>query len=115
MNAFGSVRLVCFPPLSIARLLEGKAGSNGNVGIGKTPAYKLDVNGDINTSGDIRKNGNSYINPSYFFEQNYSLRPIKAVKKYTERNKHLPHVPSTAQVNREVLRFFEQNRVTLKN
>jgi hypothetical protein len=33
--------------------------ANGRVGIGDTtPSYKLDVNGDINATGDVRVNGN---------------------------------------------------------
>ena len=32
--------------------------ANGNIGIDDTtPSYKLDVNGDINLTGDIRSNG----------------------------------------------------------
>ncbi|MFZ5366523.1 MAG: phage integrase SAM-like domain-containing protein [Patescibacteria group bacterium] len=37
---------------------EGKIYMNGNVGIGTTgPSYKLDVSGDINFTGQIRKSG----------------------------------------------------------
>jgi len=31
--------------------------SDGAVGVGKTPSYKLDVNGDVNVSGNFRVNG----------------------------------------------------------
>jgi len=30
---------------------------NGNIGVGKTPAYKLDVDGDVNCTGNFRVNG----------------------------------------------------------
>jgi len=35
--------------------------SLGNVGIGSnSPAFKLDVNGDINFTGTLRSNGNAF-------------------------------------------------------
>ena len=37
----------------------------GNVGIGTTPAYKLDVAGDINFTGDIRPSGTPGITSSF--------------------------------------------------
>ncbi len=33
--------------------------SDGAVGVGKTPSYKLDVNGDVNVSGNFRVNGSA--------------------------------------------------------
>lgn len=36
-------------------------GSTGNVGIGTiTPAYKLDVSGDLNFTGTLRSNGTPF-------------------------------------------------------
>ena len=41
-------------------------GSNGNVGINESdPQYKLDVDGDINITGDFRKNGNIFGGSTY--------------------------------------------------
>jgi hypothetical protein len=40
--------------------------SNGNVGVGKAPAYALDVVGTINVSGDILRNGQSAAATSNF-------------------------------------------------
>ncbi|MDO8603417.1 MAG: hypothetical protein Q7O04_06175, partial [Candidatus Omnitrophota bacterium] len=57
--------------------------SAGSVGIGTTiPNYPLDVAGDINTTGDVRKNGTAYTNPDYVFEPGYSLMSIADVKNY---------------------------------
>lgn len=42
---------------------------NGNIGIGKTnPAYNLDVNGNINLTGDLYKNGKSLLNDKTFID-----------------------------------------------
>ncbi|OGS21904.1 MAG: hypothetical protein A2252_09060 [Elusimicrobia bacterium RIFOXYA2_FULL_39_19] len=89
--------------------------SSGNVGIGTTtPGYKLDVAGDINTSGDIRKNGTAYNNPDYVFENNYELFSLNALKNYIIENKCLPNMPNTATVKKEGVKLFEQNRLILE-
>ena len=44
----------------------------GSVGIGKTPSYKLDVNGDINiTNGTLRLNGVDLLVPTGLTNQHY--------------------------------------------
>ncbi|HRN71024.1 MAG TPA: hypothetical protein PLS49_07640, partial [Candidatus Woesebacteria bacterium] len=89
--------------------------SNGNVGIGTTnPAYKLDVNGDINTTGDIRKNGAAYNNPDYVFEPDYDLMSLSDLKSFVSINKHLPGVPSSEDVKRDGVKLFEQTRLNLE-
>jgi hypothetical protein len=89
--------------------------SSGAVGIGTTnPSYKLDVAGDINTTGDIRKSGTVYMNPDYVFEAGYKLMPLTELKGYLETNKHLPNLPSTEEIKKEGVRIFEQNRLILE-
>lgn len=88
---------------------------NGNLGIGTTnPQYKLDVNGDINTTGDIRKNGTAYTNPDYVFEPDYGIMSLDALKTYVATNKHLPGVPSSADILRDGVKLFEQTRLNLE-
>jgi hypothetical protein len=88
---------------------------NGNVGIGTTtPNYKLDVAGDINTSGDVRKNGTAYNNPDYVFEPEYELMSLKELKEFITENKHLPNMPSTDEVRKKGVKIFEQNRMLLE-
>ncbi|MCP4568203.1 MAG: hypothetical protein GY841_11555 [FCB group bacterium] len=73
----------------------------GNVGIGtNTPAYKLDVNGNINVSGsyNVKKNGVNYTHPDYVFEPDYKLMSLEDLKKYVTTYKHLPNVISADEV-----------------
>ena len=88
---------------------------SGNVGIGTTaPGYKLDVNGDINTTGDIRKNGTAYTNPDYVFEPDYELMPLADLEIFVAENKHLPGVPSSEDILRDGVKLFEQTRLNLE-
>jgi len=76
---------------------------SGNVGIGTTsPAYKLDVNGDINVAGsyNVKKGGVNYTHPDYVFEPDYKLMPLDELKKYVLEKKCLPNVISAEDVKR---------------
>ena len=103
--------------------------NNGSVGIGTTSpnaSAKLDVNGNIFSSGkiliginDVAKattyslavNGDAIFNKvrivaashwaDYVFEDSYSLMPLSDLAKYIKVNKHLPDVPTTADVEKE--------------
>ena len=74
---------------------------SGNVGIGNaSPAYKLDVTGDINVSGNIRKGGTAYTHPDYVFEPDYELMSLEDLKKYVSEKKCLPNVISAEEVKK---------------
>ncbi len=63
--------------------------TNGNVGIGVTPAaYKLDVCGTIR-SKEIRVETGWC---DYVFEDDYKLRPLQEVEAFIREKKHLPDV-----------------------
>lgn len=76
---------------------------NGNVGIGtSSPAYKLDVNGDINVAGsyNVKRGGVNYNHPDYVFESDYKLMSLEQLKKYVFEHKSLPNVISADDVRK---------------
>jgi len=90
-------------------------GTDGKVGIGVDPAaYKLDVAGDINTTGEVRKNGTAYNNPDYVFEPGYKVMNIAETKNFVFENKHLPNMPSSEEIKTDGVKIFEQNRLLLE-
>ena len=73
-------------------------GSNGNVGIGTTPAtspYKLSVNGTIGAKEIIVTNTGW---ADYVFQPGYRLTPMTELAAYIEEHHHLPGIPSESEV-----------------
>lgn len=75
--------------------------ANGNIGIGIGTAainntdYKLYVLGNIRTR-KVRVDADTWAD--YVFEKNYNLLPLSEVEKYIAQHRHLPEVPSAAEV-----------------
>ncbi len=70
--------------------------SGGNVGIGtNSPRSKLAVNGTI-TAKEIVVTENGW--SDFVFEEGYRLPPLEEVEQYIKKNKHLPNIPSVAEV-----------------
>jgi hypothetical protein len=82
--------------------------TSGNVGIGTTvPDQLLTVNGNIHAKGvtiDLSIPG-----PDYVFEKNYKLRTLTEVKRYINLNKHLPEIPSAANMEKSGMNVSELN------
>jgi hypothetical protein len=77
-------------PTEKMRLME-----NGNVGIGTTtPSHKLAVKGTIRANEVIVDTGWA----DYVFEESYRLAPLSEVEAHIQANKHLPGIPSAAEV-----------------
>lgn len=71
--------------------------SNGNVGIGTTtPAYKLDVNGNMRAAHIYAEEITVSIpaGADFVFDAGYELRPLKDLQQYIQNNKHLPEIQS---------------------
>ncbi|SCW65875.1 hypothetical protein [Mucilaginibacter sp. NFR10] len=84
----------------------------GNIGVGTlTPDQKLSVNGTVHAkSVVIDLNGWS----DYVFKKDYRLPALKEVKSYIRENKHLPGVPSEAEMIKTGLDVSEANKLLLK-
>jgi len=70
--------------------------SDGNVGIGTTDPgnYKLAVNGTIRAKEIKVETGWA----DFVFEEDYLLRSLNEVEQYINAHKHLPDIPSAAEV-----------------
>jgi hypothetical protein len=85
---------------------------NGNVGIGTSgPSEKLSVNGNIR-SKKIIVSASPW--PDYVFDSSYRLTPLYQVEKYIQQNKHLPDVPSAAEVKKDGIDLGDNQAVLLK-
>lgn len=61
------------------------------------PELTLDQNGDLTVLGDINSGGTTVV-PDYVFEPDYKLMPLKELGTFIEEKKHLPNIPSKAEV-----------------
>lgn len=85
----------------------------GNLGIGtKSPGnYRLAVEGKIGAREvNVTTSGWS----DYVFDDDYRLPSLSEVESYIKQNKHLPEVPSEAEVKENGINVGEMNALLLK-
>ncbi|HLP05862.1 MAG TPA: hypothetical protein VK152_10575 [Paludibacter sp.] len=89
--------------------------NTGNVGIGTTPnsLYLLDVKGTIRGMEVLVQSVENF--PDYVFDPEYKLLPLNQVSNYVKENRHLPNIPSAAQVKENGVSLVEmQNKLLQK-
>jgi hypothetical protein len=91
-------------------------GNSGNVGIGTTApgSYKLAVAGSIGAWGEVRVFTNGSAFPDYVFDPSYKLPTLEETEKYVKENRHLPEVPSAAEIEKEGMSLNGMNVILLK-
>ena len=88
----------------------------GSLGIGTSVIptdFKLAVAGKIIAEEVVVKLQSAW--PDFVFHQDYQLKPLHEVEQFVRTNKHLPGIPSAAQVEEKGLSMGEmQNKLLLK-
>lgn len=98
LNFYGrSVSFLVGPTISAMAI----RGSDGNVGIGTAnPTAKLTVIGTISAK-EVKVTTTGF--PDYVFDEDYKLRTLDEVEAHIKEHKHLPGIPSAAEVERDGL------------
>lgn len=79
---------------------------NTGIGIGTyNPQYKLDVNGTIRAKEILVETGWA----DFVFEPNYNLPSLKDVESHIKAHKHLPGIPTEAEVKKNGANLGEMN------
>jgi hypothetical protein len=85
--------------------------SDGNVGIGvSNPQNKLDVDGTIRAKEVKIETGWA----DFVFNADYNLRPLSEVNAFIQTNKHLPEIPTAAEVKNEGVNLGEMQTKLLQ-
>lgn len=64
----------------------------------------VDAAGNLDVAGDISSNGQALNVPDYVFEDDYALMSLDDLERYIQTEKHLPRVPSAADIQRDGLK-----------
>jgi hypothetical protein len=114
----GSAGIGTTTPNANAKLdVNGNIFSSGKIAIGTTDmdkigSYSLAVNGDALFNKVKVK---LYLNwPDYVFHGQYKLPTLKEVEEYIQKNKHLPDVPTAAEVEKDGLDVGANQAILLK-
>ncbi len=87
--------------------------ADGNIGIGtNSPDEKLTVKGKIHT--EEVKVDLSVPAPDYVFEEEYDLPTLESIEKFIKSEKHLPEIPSAAEMEENGVELGTMNMLLLK-
>lgn len=102
-------------PSSRALEVNGNTKLQGTVGINTVVvpnSYHLAVNGKI-IAEELRIQ-NSTLWPDYVFEKGYSLPKLSDIQSFIAKNKHLPNVPSAAEVSENGIIVGDMQKTLLR-
>ncbi|MCD7972186.1 MAG: hypothetical protein LUG18_05895 [Candidatus Azobacteroides sp.] len=86
--------------------------TDGNIGIGITdPQNKLDVNGVIRAK-ELRAEASNWAD--FVFDENYRLPDLKEVETHIKTHRHLPGIPSEAEIKEEGINIVEMQSKLLQ-
>lgn len=91
-----------------------KIKGDGSVGIGTTKidaGYKLSVNGSVRAT-EVKVE--AYPWPDYVFDETYDLKSLAQTEQYIKENKHLPNLPSAAEVADNGIELGDMNAKLLE-
>lgn len=88
-------------------------GADGKVGIGaeNLGAERLAVNGSIRAK-EIRVDNGTWAD--FVFDEKYKLTSLYNLEKYIKANRHLPEIPTAAQVQQNGIVLGEMNKLLLQ-
>jgi len=99
--------------------LNGNSYFTGNMGIGikNSGDYKLKVKGKINCeevviTANIKGDDNNW--PDYVFNDDYNLPDLDEVSAFIKQNRHLPEIPTAAEVSENGISLGTMNTLLLK-
>lgn len=99
-------------------LIEGNAKIDGVVTIGTDSFNDSNLNEtfELSVSGNMRaEKVRVYTGwADYVFSDNYDLMKLNELEKYIKENKHLPNVPTAAEVSKNGIELGDTNRVLLE-
>lgn len=90
--------------------VEGKITCHDEIEVTKVTADNMDVN-ELKAK-DVKVELNNAAD--YVFEENYNLQSLQEVERYVKENKHLPGVPSAAEIAKNGMSVSEMSNLFLE-
>ncbi len=78
----------------------------------KKTGYELNVNGQIVAEEVLVQNSTDW--PDFVFEDDYNLRQLSDIEAFINEHKHLPDVPSAAQIQEDGILLGEMDKTLLR-
>lgn len=102
----GNGRMVLRPAQGAGHSVYINENGQFNFGTGLHPnGYRFSIEGNVIATGFTTQSVANW--PDYVFEKNYRLRPLNEVNEFIRANKHLPGIPSAAEIEKEGLELTD--------